>query len=144
MLKITRPNDNTLQITIEGLIDSKESMDELMAAVIGQTDFTSVGTLKEHYKSVDGVKTDEVEGFFIDAQKRLPGMHAATYDGSQFWTKNANYKLSLFKIQDSPYATADAPTEAKAATISADSLKERLGALKGKVNTKPVAVNPAK
>jgi len=115
-------------ITIDGLIDSKEQMIEGQATLIECADLTNIATLREHFEKKDGEKTETVVGYFLDFQQRLPGMHAATYAGAKTYTKNANVKISLFQIQDSPYATADKPAHAEAASIDAKTLAEKLAA----------------
>lgn len=128
MLKITRPTETSLVIEIDGNLTSREQFNELMSTVIGQTDFTNIGVLKEHFEKVNGEKTETVTGYFLDYQQRLPGMHAATYAGAKTYSKNVNVKVDLFQIQDSPYATAASAAPAKAATIDARTLAEKLAA----------------
>lgn len=140
MLTVTRPTDNTTVITITDKLNTPEQLDEVMATVIASSDFTGIGQIKPHYKTVDGNKTTDVEGFFINVQKRLPGVHAATFDGETFYTKNANIKIDLFKIQASPYAVAgDATEKVEAATFDVTSVKAKLDAIKAAAAAKVAA-----
>jgi hypothetical protein len=124
-------------------ITSREQINSVFAEMLAVSDLTKIAAAKEHFEKVDGIKTDVVTGMFLTYQGRLPGIQAATFDGTKFYTKHAAVKFDLFNLSESEFATSTKEATAKAATISGEDLKTRLARIAAENAAKPAA-SPAK
>ncbi|CAN5950552.1 unnamed protein product [Sphagnum jensenii] len=126
--KICREGIPLMSVTITGTITTKDELNAAISAMVALTDFTNIAKMQEHFEKVNGEKTSNVTGVYLTAQTRLPGQHAATFAGEQFFTKHVAFKIDLFNLSDSEYATEPTTTPAMAATIDLADIKAKIAA----------------
>lgn len=131
---------NGVEYNATNRISTRDQFNLVLASLLAVCDLSQVGQVKEHFEKVEGEKTENVTGMFITSQIRLPGITAATYDGTTWYTKHAALKLDLFHISESEFATTQSNGKPKAATIDAGTMKERLAAIAAKQAAKPAQV----
>jgi hypothetical protein len=116
---------------MENLITDRATFVSELGKLIARTDIIACGGSVEAHLEKDketGEKTDNVTGMYAKMSVKLPGVTGVTLDGETFYSKNTAVNISAFKLSNSQAETVAKPA-AKAATISASALRERLAQL---------------
>jgi len=126
-------------VTVSQPIKTREQMNQALSELLSSdhVDWTNIGVVKPHEERTEaGAKTGEILGMYLTSQFRLPGVHAATFDGDKFYTKNLAVKVDFFKLSESEFAVTPTAAKSEAASIDAGTLKERIAQAKAYAATK--------